>query len=531
MNKNTTITLSIGITLGVLASIAIYVLFLSSTIHGTNTQVDKNEQSDAPLYWVAPMDPNFKRDKPGQSPMGMDLVPVYAQSNDNSATPSSPGTVSIDSVTIQNLGVKTANIQKVVPQQTIRTFGKVQFAQDNIVHVHPRVEGWVETLFVRTEGEFIEKGKPLYSLYSPDLVNAQEEYLIALQQNDKALINAAQRRLTALNAPDTLITTIANTREIQHSITFYAKQSGVVSALNIQEGFYVKPSTTMLAIASLDTVWVLADIFANDLAKVAVGQSANIQLDYLPAQVFEATIQYIYPSLDNTTRTGTARFVLPNPNFAIKPEMFANVLINTRFSGANSSQEILAVPLQAVIRTGEQNRVVLALGEGKYKSVEVTLGSKYDDVFEVVSGLDVGDEVVTSAQFLIDSESSISSDFLRMHPPQQNNETPQQSSEIISDWTHATVNEVMLNERRVNLTHGPLDAFNMMGMTMNFDVSDEIDIEEFEPGMQVHVEVVKNAAGMYEIVTVHFANDMNDMSDINQHSSDDKQTQHKGDQP
>jgi Cu(I)/Ag(I) efflux system membrane fusion protein len=530
MNNQTRKFLSLGIVFGVLLTVSVYLFFISPfTSERSHESIKQQEKSDVPLYWVAPMDANFKRDKPGKSPMGMDLVPVYANVNSDRTGGSSPGTVTIDPVTIQNLGVKTATIDTVIPKLTINTFGQVTFAQDSISNMHPRVAGWVETLFVRAKGEFIEKGAPVYSLYAPDLVNAQDEFILALNLNNNALIKAARSRLAALNAPDSLIKAIEKTRNTQRTITFYAPKSGVVSQLNIQDGMYVKPSTLMLTIASMDSIWVLADIFANDLGKIAIGQPATMTFESLPGRRFSAELQYIYPSLNNATRTATARFVLPNPDLVIKPEMFANVNIhadlshsmtNTNTDMANNdmvnSDNILAVPVQAVIRTGGQDRVVLALGDGRYKSIAVTIGNQFNDVYAVIDGLVAGDEVVTSAQFLLDSESSISSDFLRMEAPSQlpmqvPSHVPVQESEITSAWTHATVNDVMVSDRLVNLTHGPLDAFNMMGMTMNFSVAAGIDIQQFQVGDQVHVEIVEGMFGMYQINTVHFTRDMDDM--------------------
>ncbi|MDG1467742.1 MAG: copper-binding protein, partial [Glaciecola sp.] len=195
--------------------------------------------------------------------------------------------------------------------------------------------------------------------------------------------------------------------------------------------------------------------------------------------------------------------------------------------GMTNSDSILAVPVQAVIRTGAQDRVVLALGDGRYKSIAVTIGNRFNDVYAVIDGLVAGDKVVTSAQFLLDSESTISSDFLRMEAPMESpmqalmddpTQAPShvaiQESEVTSAWTHATVNDVMVSERVVNLTHGPLDAFNMMGMTMNFAVAAEIDIQQFQIGEQVHVEIVEGMSGMYQINTVHFTGNMNGMGDM-----------------
>ncbi len=509
-------TLAIAIGVGIiLGSVGFYLftqLASNTEVHGHQQNTNSHLEDNEPLYWVAPMDPNFKRDKPGKSPMGMDLVPVY----ENESVNDSPGTVKIDPITINNLGVKTTTVKMMTPEFSIQTMGTVSFAEDAIVHIHPRVEGWVESLKVRAKGDYIEQGEALYSLYSPDLVNAQEELLIAIEQGDlqsdrnstRALINAAKSRLQALNAPANLIKRIEETRKIERTITFNAPQSGYVNELNIQSGFYVTPSTTMLSIANMDKVWVLADIFASDLSKVAIGQSAVVKSDYFPLKEVTTDVAYIYPTLDSKTRTAKARLVIDNKDLTLKPDMYTSVLINAYPASSNSSTQILAVPEQAIIRTGETNRVVLALGEGKFKSINITLGHVFDEVIEVTSGVQEGDVIVSSAQFLIDSESSITSDFMRMQPLQAGNKDGDNDhmadDSSISAWTTATVNDVMVDERMVNITHGPLDAFNMMGMTMNFMVANHIDMTEFKQGIEIHTEVVKTQTGMYMLKTVHF---------------------------
>jgi len=288
------------------------------------------------------------------------------------------------------------------------------------------------------------------------------------------------------------------------TITYYAPQSGYVSQLNIQEGFYVKPSTTMLAIASLKNLWVLADVMASDASHLAVGQAALINNEYLPQQRISATVDYIYPDIDRNTRTVKARFTLDNADLSLKPGMYVNVAIDAFSNDGHNLDDLVTVPKQAVIRTGDSDRIVLALGDGKYKSVNITLGRTFDDVFEVLNGVHDGDEVVTSAQFLLDSESSISSDFMRFEAPNNDDTAQQEKDSDISSWTHATVNKVMVDQGMVNLTHGPLEEFNMMGMTMNFMVSRTIDMADFTIGQEVHVEIIKSDTGMYEVRTVHF---------------------------
>ncbi len=362
---------------------------------------------DEPLYWVAPMDPNYRRDGPGKSPMGMDLVPVYA---DDTGASGAAGTVEISPEVVNNLGVRTATVARKPLQQRIRTVGYVKYNEDRLIHIHPRVEGWIERLYVKAAGNPVERGQPLYALYAPQLVNAQEELLLALKRDNRALQKAARDRLLALQMTPEFIDELERERKVRQTITFRSPQSGVIDNLNIREGFFVLPDTTLMSVGALEDVWVEAEVFEREASRVRVGQAVTMRLDYLPGRQWQGRVDYIYPSLDEQTRTLRIRLRFANERRELKPNMFAQVEIDTADQDA-----VLAVPREAIIRTGSQDRVVLALGEGRFKSIAVSLGRMDDRSVEVLDGLHEGDDVVVSAQFLLDSESSKTSDFLRMH--------------------------------------------------------------------------------------------------------------------
>ncbi len=362
-----------------------------------------------PLYWVAPMDPDYRRDGPGKSPMGMDLVPVYA---DDSAA-ASAGLVSIAPEVVNNLGVRTAEVGWRPLEADITTVGYVQYNEDMLIHIHPRLEGWLEKLHVKAAGDPVEQGQPLYELYSPQLVTAQEEYLLALQRNNSVLLQAAEGRLRALQLSPGFIEQLRRERQVRQRVTFYAPQSGVVDNLAVREGFFVRPDTKLMSIGALDDVWVEAEVFERMAELVAVDQPVAMRLDSLPGRTWRGRVDYIYPSLDPSTRTLRVRLRFPNRKRMLMPNMFARITI---FTGGE--ERILAVPREALIRTGQQDRVVMALGDGRFKSVAVEAGRSGGDYREILSGLEAGDEVVVSAQFLLDSESSRSSDFRRMQPMQ-----------------------------------------------------------------------------------------------------------------
>jgi Cu(I)/Ag(I) efflux system membrane fusion protein len=480
MNTKTVIAAIIGAALGAGA----LSLYQGAGPSGNGNEITSAEKK--PLYWVAPMDSNYRRDKPGKSPMGMDLIPVY--DDESSSDDFGPGSVKVSPHVVNNLGVRTAPVELKNMHTEISTVGYVQYDEDKLIHIHPRVDGWIEKLYVKATGNPVEKGQPLYTLYSPQLVNAQEELLIALKRNNSSLVTAAKDRLKALQLSADFIKELEQTRKVQQSITFYSPQAGVVDGLKIREGFYVKPGNTLLSIGKLDQVWVEAEVFERDTAMIKEGLPVSMTLDYLPGEDWTGVVDYVYPTLNNKTRTLRVRLKFDNPDFQLKPNMFAQVSIH-----ANQTDSTIIVPKEAVIRTGKQDRVVLALGDGQFKSIEVTIGRVDIDSIEILHGLTEEDVVVTSAQFLIDSESSKSSDFKRM----THDEVPN------SIWMQGEVNSVMTGHRMVNITHGPAEAWDWPEMTMDFNVAEKVDVDLLKSGQSLHFEVSKTNEGGYEITGIH----------------------------
>lgn len=490
INKNKAVTPILGAVVGSVLTIMVYSFVLKPSIGTDNDESGERK----PLYWVAPMDANYRRDEPGLSPMGMDLVPVYEEGA-GGGPDEGPGTIRISPDVVNNLGVRTAKAQRKVMSSVIRTVGYVKYDEDELVQIHPRVEGWIEKLYVKAAGDPVKAGTPLYEIYSPTLVNAQEELVVALGRNNNQLIKASEDRLKALHLPSNAITVLKETKQIQQTVTFYAPQSGVVDNLNIRQGFFVKPGTTMMSIGNLDQVWVEAEVFERQAAYVSEGIPVSMTVDYLPGEKWVGEVDYVQPTLDAMTRTMKVRLRFDNENGALKPNMFAQVELDTL-----QNEESLIVPKDAVIRTGDNDRVVLALDEGSFKSVAVNVGRVNDQNSEILSGIDAGERVVVSAQFLLDSESSKASDFKRMDHGDQMNDGP------TSGWTSGTINEVNMVDRTINLSHERIEAFNMMGMTMNFVVADGVDINALQEGMTLEVEVSKGDGPMYEITDTKIEN-------------------------
>ena len=477
----TPIAMFAGLATGVLLT------YLTLTMTGVvdSTSSSQKQQEKKPLYWVAPMDPNYRRDEPGKSPMGMDLIPVYEESSGDGE---GPGTISLPPNVVNTLGVRTESAIFRPLHVPVNTVGYVQYDEDKLVHVHPRVAGWVDKLYVKAAGERVDAGQALYTLYSPELVNAQEEYLLAVRRDNTPLIRAARERLSALQVPEELIARLKEQKIITQNVTFYAPQSGVVDNLNIREGFYVKPGTTLMSVGALDEVWVEAEVFERQSAQVRQGLPVTMTLDYLPGRRWQGEVDYVYPTLDTDTRTLRVRLRFDNEDRALRPNMFAQVTIH-----ADKRDSSLLVPTEAVIRTGEQDRVVLALGEGKFKSIEVITGVQTSAFTEILQGLSEGERVVASAQFLLDSESSISSDFKRMSV----------TDKPSSVWTAGKIESLMSGHRMATIFHEPVDAWQWPSMTMDFIVAEHVDFSALSEGTELHMELTEFPDGQVKVTNIH----------------------------
>jgi Cu(I)/Ag(I) efflux system membrane fusion protein len=365
------------------------------------------EQDDREiLYWVAPMDANYRRDQPGKSPMGMELVPVYADADGGDGS-----SISIAPEVVQNLGVRTAVAERSRLWRGIDTVGYVDYDESKVSHIHLRTEGWIENLAVESEGERVTRGQRLFNLYSPALVNAQEEFVQALVGGNKGLIRASRSRLTALGIPGSQIKRLEKERKASQTIPIYAPQDGVVASLSVRDGMYIKPATRVMSLADLSSVWLLAEVFERQADWVEVNQPAEVTLAFLPGRTWEGLVEYIYPSLDPKTRTLKARLRFPNPDEALKPNMYANVII---YGGPKD--DVVVIPIEALIRTGREERVVIALGEGRFESRTVRAGIESGEWVEVIEGVQPGEDIVVSGQFLIDSEASLKASMMRMAP-------------------------------------------------------------------------------------------------------------------
>jgi Cu(I)/Ag(I) efflux system membrane fusion protein len=326
-----------------------------------------------------------------------------------------PGTVRISPERQQLIGVRFGTVESRTLQKIIRTVGRIDTDEKRIGIVSPKISGWIEELHVDFTGQFVRKGEPLLTIYSPELVSTQEEYLLALKarqewskspfsevaESGTLLAESARRRLKLWDISDAQIKALEERREPKKTLTLYSLFTGYVLEKMVSRGQFVDAGMSLYKIADLSVVWLIADIYESELPVIRLGQPATIQMAYYPGEVFTGKAIYIYPYLDAQTRTAKVRYEFANPHGKLKPEMFANVEITVRFG------DKLAVPEGAVIDTGIRKMVIVDRGSGYFEPREVRLGIKAGDVFEVLHGLKSGERVVTSANFLIDSESKL----------------------------------------------------------------------------------------------------------------------------
>lgn len=357
------------------------------------------------LYWVAPMDKSYRRPKPGKSPMGMDLVPVYA---DEAPAADAEDAVVIDPAVAHNLGVRSAPAARGVLPRRIDAVGYVEYDEDTVHHIHTRVEGWIESLGVQAAGDPVAKGQTLFEIYSPALVNAQREFLAAQARGGEALRRASAERLVALGMAAPEIDQLAKSGEPRQRVRVPAPADGVATHLGVREGIHVTPATHVLSVADLSRVWIVAEVFDRQAAWVAPGQRAEVELEHLPGELWEGAVDYVYPELDPRTRTLKVRIGFDNAGRALRPNMFARVAL---FS--DDAAPVVHIPREALIRGGDFDRVVRDLGDGRFRAVPVVAGIEAGDRVEVREGLRAGQRVVTSGQFLIDSESNLTTALAR----------------------------------------------------------------------------------------------------------------------
>lgn len=439
-----------------------------------------------PVKYRHPMNPTIFSDTPAKDDMGMDYIPVYADGDDGASA--GPG-FTIAPEVVNNLGVRTAAVERGDLTRRIETVGYVDYDERALSHVHLRASGWVENLKVRTLGARVRRGDLLLEVYAPDLTNAQEEYLQSLRGGISQLKVSARDRLLALGVPESQIQQIEKDGRVRQLTAVYARQDGIISALNIREGMYVTPEVELMTLADPATVWVQVEVFEQQAGLLAVGQKAEVRLPHAPGEVWEGAVEYIYPDVDAKTRAVRARLRFPNPDERLKFNMFADVVIH-----ATPRASVLNIPREALIRTGIEQRVIVARGEGRFEARPVEAGMESGERVEIRSGLEEGERVVTSAQFLLDSESSVRASMQRLMALAK--------PEI---WTEGVINEIAIDSRTLNVTHEPIPELNWPLMTMDFPVAEGVSLDGLTVDGEARFRIREGADGRYEVDAIELS--------------------------
>jgi len=451
------------------------------------------------LYWHDPMVPGQKFDKPGRSPfMDMDLVPVYADDVDDS------GAVTVSPRIQQSLGVRTAEVTTGTLASTVEAVGSVAYNERDVTLVQARSNGFVERLHVRAALDPVRKGQPLAELYVPDWVAAQEEYLAVRRMEGtrlEALVDGARQRMRLAGMTDDQIRLVETSGRVQPRLTVTAPISGVVSELAAREGMTVMAGAPLFRINGLSTVWVNAEIPESAAAGVRPGTAVEARTAALPGTVLKGKVSALLPEVDPATRTVKARIEVANPGGKLVPGMFATIGI----SPATSSQTLL-VPSEAVIQTGKRSVVILAEEGGRFRPVEVDVGAEARGLTQIRKGLDAGQRIVVSGQFLLDSESSLKATINRMGEDSAGGgNRPAEPGQAAGEVHRGTGRIEAIEKDNVTLSHGPIPSLKWGSMTMGFDVAQGVLPPGAKVGDTVRFEVRATKDGAYEITAMSAA--------------------------
>ena len=392
-------------------------------------------------YYKSTMTLGEVRPTPGKDTMGMEMVPVY----EDEATAAASQTIAIDPVTTQNMGIRTAVVTRGPLRRTIRTVGAIDYNETALEDVTTKFKGWIEKLYVDATGQQVHRGDPLFEIYSPELYSAQREYLLAIEDGTNAadgasLKTSALTKLRFLDISAGQIAEMERTGQPTKTLRILAPMDGVVVEKMVVQGQMVDPGMKLYRLADLGLVWVQAQIYEQDLAYLKLGQEATVTLSYLPDREFRGRVTYIYPNVDEKTRTARVRMEFHNPGYFLKPGMFATVQVSSELEAS-----VLLAPDMAILRSGEKNTVFVALEEGKFEPRTIVLGPQADnDMYQIISGLKEGERIVTSGQFMLDSESQLREAIQKMLEPKQASQpqsavTPKSSPDTAAHAGHESM--------------------------------------------------------------------------------------------
>jgi Cu(I)/Ag(I) efflux system membrane fusion protein len=467
MNKSTLIIAPLMLLIGVGAG---YYLF-----GGESVSTVAIEEKRQPLFYRNPMNPNVTSPIPAKGSMGMDYIPVYANSEQGSNDRDVAGTVTIDPVVVQNMGVRTTQAKKIAISRTIRTVGRVAFDEERMTRLHPKVEGWVEEIRVNKTGQNVAKDDILLSIYSPKLVSTQQEYLLALnnitalekspfeeiRRGAEELAKSSRERLMLLDVPEHQIHELEKTRTVRKNLHIHSPTAGTVISIGSRQGQFVTPKTELYMMVDLNQVWVYADVYEYELPWVKIGDEVEMTLTSVPGRTFKGSLSYIYPYAEAKTRTTKVRLIFDNREQLLRPDMFAKVSIQS-----NTMDEAVVIPSEAIVRSGVRTQVFLLRGPGKFEPRMVKLGIESNGQVAVLEGVEAGDEVVTSAQFLLDSESKLREATAKM-------------MEVLKGSTekHNSMGVYQEKENVEAVEHSAMSANKNAGASMSSDMNEKMQAD------------------------------------------------------
>ena len=472
------------------------------------------------LFYRNPMGLPDTSPTPKKDPMGMDYVAVYEGEEDsgNSGDPASANQIKISTEKVQKLGVRSEAAQLRSLDKTVRAAGRIEPDERRTYAISPKFEGYVERLHVNVTGQAVGKGQPLFEVYSPELVSAQREYAIAAQGVDslkdagdqaqagmKQLAESSLLRLKNWDISEAQVKALAQSGETKRTLTFRSPVSGIVTEKKAVQGMRFMPGEALYQVTDLSAVWVIADVFEQDIGLIRMGAQAKVRINAYPDKRFEGKVSYVYPTLNATTRTVPVRVELANPGMLLKPAMFAQVELPVSAKGA-----VVTVPVSAVIDSGTRQIVLLEKGEGRFEPREVKLGARSDTSIEVIEGVKEGERVVIAANFLIDAESNLKaavggfghSAHGAAAETGKESAPGQAAAKGASHRAEGTVEELDAKAGTVSLNHGPIESLKWPAMTMEFKVANSALLKELKPGAMVAAEFVERGPGEWVITSV-----------------------------
>jgi len=436
MHKNIIITAILTLTLGVGGGYWLGEKKSHDEPIATNPAPQSSAQTEKKvLFYRNPMNPNITSPVPTKDEMGMDYIPVYADDGGDNSEPA--GTVKINPTVVQNIGVRTVEAKLKTLSRSIRTVGRVTYDEERVARLHPKYNGWVDKMMVDKTGEHVHKGTRLLSIYSPELVATEEEYLLALHNVEMlkkssfadvrngavSLLRSAEDRLKFMDVPKHQIEQLKRERKVMKGLHIHSPFEGIIMNIGVRDGQRITPNTELYMIADLSRIWVIVDVYEDDLPWVREGDMAEMSVAGIPGKTFKGKVTYIYPYLEAKTRTIKMRLEFNNPKLALKPNMFANVTVK-----AGKQINAVVVPSEAIVRTGKQTQVFVQRAAGKYEPRKVVVGVDSNGEAQIMEGLKAGEIVVTSSEFLIDSESKLKEATAKMMEASQAENTPQEAS-------------------------------------------------------------------------------------------------------